>query len=234
MSNLPKHIGIIMDGNGRWATSRGLKRTMGHREGGKTLKKLCKHISSLGIPYLSVFAFSTENFKREQEEVNTLMSLFIEYFQKEFSFLMKDNVRVLFSGRREPLPNNVLDAMDEIVLRTKDNTGPVFNICLNYGGQTEIVDMAKKISEDVLSGKLDTSDITIDTISHYLYQDLPPLDFVIRTSGEMRISNFMLYQAAYAEFYFPNVYFPDFNEAEFDKALAAYQSRDRRFGGVKK
>lgn len=226
------HVGIIMDGNGRWATSRGLKRSMGHKEGGKTLKKLCKHILKLNIPYFSVFAFSTENFKREEEEVNTLMGLFIEYFQKEFAFLMKDHVRVLFSGRREPLPEKVLSAMDEITDKTKENTGPVFHICINYGGQSEIVDMTKKIGKDLLSGKLNIDDITSDVVSHYLYQDLPPLDFVIRTSGEMRMSNFMLYQAAYAEFYFPDVYFPDFNAEEFDKALLVYQSRNRRFGGI--
>lgn len=231
--NIPHHIGIIMDGNGRWAISHGKKRSYGHQQGGKALKRICKHISKLNISYLSVFAFSTENFKRDKEEVDTLMRLFIEYFKKEFKFLMDDDIKVLFSGRRKPLPSNVLEAMDEIVARTKNNKGLVFNICLNYGGQTEIVDMVKEVSELIASNKIKVSDIDKDFVNAHLYHDLPPLDLVIRTSGEQRISNFMLWQSAYAEYYFPSKYFPDFTEKDFDEAIIAYQNRNRRFGGTK-
>lgn len=232
--NMPKHVGIIMDGNGRWATEKGKKRTEGHKAGAKNLKSLCKHIYNLGIPYLSIYAFSTENFKRDQEEVNTLMNLFIQYFQKEFQFLMDDGVRVIFSGRREPLPEKVLKAMDEMTEKSKNNTKAVFNVCLNYGGQYEILDMVQKIVQQVKEKKITTLDMNLDLIQKNLYQNLPPLDFVIRTSGEQRISNFMLYQSAYAEYYFPKVYFPDFNAEEFDKSIVEYQKRNRRFGGVKK
>lgn len=232
--NMPKHVGIIMDGNGRWATEKGKKRTEGHKAGAKNLKGLCKHIYNLGIPYLSIYAFSTENFKRDQEEVNTLMNLFIQYFQKEFQFLMDDGVRVIFSGRREPLPEKVLKAMDEMTEKSKNNTKAVFHICLNYGGQYEILDMVQKIVQQVEEKKITTLDINLDLIQKNLYQNLPPLDFVIRTSGEQRISNFMLYQSAYAEYYFPKVNFPDFDADEFDKAIHEYQKRNRRFGGVKK
>lgn len=230
---LPNHVAIIMDGNGRWALERGKPRTFGHREGAKTLKKLCRYAFDRGLKYLSVFAFSTENFKRSEEEVSTLMNLFIEYFQKEFDFVKKDHVKVVFSGRRNPLPEKVLSVMDRMMEETKENDGPVFNICLNYGGQAEIADMTKNISKLVLDGKIDIDKIDETLIQHHLYQDLPPVDFVIRTSGELRISNFMLYQVAYAEFYFPKVYFPDFDEEQFALALLEYQKRNRRFGGVK-
>lgn len=230
---LPNHIGIIMDGNGRWATSRGLPRSMGHKAGAENLKKLCKHMNKLGIKYISLFAFSTENFKRSAEEVNYLMKLFVEMFHKEFKFLMDDNVKVVFSGKRDPLPENVLNAMDEIVNDSKSNTGTILNICLNYGGQDEIVDMVKKISNLVKNNKINVNDINTELVSKYLYNDLPPLDLVIRTSGEYRISNFMLYQSSYAEYYFPKILFPDFNPKEFDIAIEEYNKRNRRFGGVK-
>lgn len=231
---LPRHVGIIMDGNGRWATKRGLSRSMGHKAGAKTLKKLCKHLLKLEIPYLSVFAFSTENFKRDKEEVDYLMNLFITMFQIEFSFLKDEQVRVVFSGRREPLPVDVLKTMDQIMEETKDNKRATLNVCLNYGGQSELVDATKKVVQLVQEGNLKIDELNENNFAQYLYQDLPPLDFVIRTSGEMRISNFMLWQASYAEFYFPDVLFPDFTPKEFDKALMEFQKRDRRFGGVKK
>ncbi len=229
--NIPYHVGIIMDGNGRWATSRGLKRSEGHKEGAKNLKSLVEHIFRSGVKVLSLYAFSSENFKREKEEVNYLMNLFMENFKREFSYLKKQNVKVVFSGRREPLRDDVLASMDKIVEETKNGTLATLNICINYSGQEEIVDMTKRIATLVKKEKLKVDEINKDTIYHYLYQDLPPADFIIRTSGEYRISNFLLYQSSYAEYYFPKIYFPDFNEKEFDLALEEYQKRNRRFGG---
>jgi undecaprenyl diphosphate synthase len=155
-------------------------------------------------------------------------------FHKEFSFIKEKKVKIIFSGRREPLPEKVLEAMDTIVEQTKDNDAFIINICLNYGSHAEMVDTTKKICEMYKEGKIELEDITEDFIQKNLYQDLPPLDFVIRTSGELRLSNFMMYQASYAEFYFPKVYFPDFTPEEFDKAIIEFNKRNRRFGGVKK
>ena len=232
--NIPNHVGIIMDGNGRWAQERGMVRTMGHKNAIKTLKALCLHMADVGVKYASLYAFSTENFKREKSEVDYLMDLFISSFQKEFRFLIEKNVRVVFSGRREPLPVKVLEAMDKIMEDTKNNTDLVLNICLNYGSHAEIVDTTRKICEMYKDGKISLEDITEDFLQKNMYQNLPPLDFVIRTSGELRFSNFMMYQASYAEFYFPKVYFPDFTVEEFDKAILEFNKRNRRFGGVKK
>ena len=235
MDNLviPNHIGIIMDGNGRWAKERGMARTYGHKCAVSTLKDLCIYMADVGVNYCSLYAFSTENFKRDLSEVNYLMDLFMKVFHKEFDFLMEKDVKVLFSGRREPLPEKVLKSMDELVEKTHDNNKLVLNICLNYGFQSEIVDTTKKICEMYKNGIISLEDIDENFIEKNLYQSLPPLDFVIRTSGELRLSNFMLYQASYAEFYFPKVYFPDFNRNEFDKAIIEYNKRDRRFGGIK-
>ncbi|MBP5678383.1 MAG: di-trans,poly-cis-decaprenylcistransferase [Bacilli bacterium] len=231
---IPNHVGIIMDGNGRWAQERGMVRTMGHKNAIKTLKALCLHMADVGVKYASLYAFSTENFKREKSEVDYLMDLFITSFKKEFKFLIEKNVRVVFSGRREPLPEKVLEAMDEIQEQTKNNKDLVLNICLNYGSHAEMVDTTKKICEMYKEGKIALDDINEEFIQKNLYQDLPPLDYVIRTSGELRLSNFMMYQASYAEFYFPKVYFPDFTPEEFDKAILEFNHRNRRFGGVKK
>lgn len=228
-NKLPNHVAIIMDGNGRWAKEKGLIRSMGHQAGCDNLKDLSCYIYDLGIKYLSVYAFSVDNFKRDNDEVNFLMNLFVKMFKKEFNFLMDKNIKVVFSGRRENLPLKVLDAMDEITLKTKNNTSGVLNICLNYSGQLEIIDMIKKI----IDSKVDINTLTREDGYKYLYQDLPPIDYVIRTSGEQRISDFMLYQSSYAEYYFPKVYFPDFNRKEFDLALTEYNKRKRRFGGVK-
>lgn len=230
-----KHVAIIMDGNGRWAKKRGLNRSLGHREGSKTLEKLCLYIADhyKDITHLSVFAFSTENFKRSKEEVDFLMNLFIEMFHKQFKTLQKRGVRVVFSGRREPLRQDVLDSMDEITENTKDNTGLILNICLNYGGHSEIVDTTKKICKDIMEKNLTLEDINEEVFEKNLYQELPPIDLLIRTSGEYRISNFMLWQMSYSEFYFTDTLFPDFKEQEFDKAINDYYQRDRKFGGVK-
>lgn len=230
---MPNHIGIIMDGNGRWAKERGMIRSMGHKKAIDTIKELCIHMSEVGLKYCSVYAFSTENFKREASEVNFLMDLFTSMFEKGIRFFNERNIKVIFSGRREPLPEKVLDAMDKIVENTKNNTGLVFNICINYGSHSEIVDTTKKLCEMYKNGNIELDDINEELISKNLYQDLPPLDFVIRTSGELRLSNFMMWQASYAEFYFPKTYFPDFNSEEFDKAILEFNKRNRRFGGVK-
>lgn len=226
---MPQHVGIIMDGNRRWATSRGLKTLKGHQAGSKNLKKLCIYANSVGLKYLSVYAFSTENFKRSKEEVDYLMDLFIVGFQKEFKDI--DNIKVIFSGKREPLPDKVWNAMQKISDDTKNNTGLVLNVCVNYGGHSEIVDTTKKICELYKNEEISLDDIDENFIQKNLYQDLPLLDLVIRTSGEKRLSNFMLYQASYAEFYFSDIYFPDFNEQEFDKAILEFNHRNRRFGG---
>ncbi len=231
---IPKHVAIIMDGNGRWATNRNLPRSKGHAAGSDTLNKLAEYVLSTDTEVLSVFAFSTENFKRSDEEVNFLMDLFIKKFKHDKNYFNKRNIKVVFSGRREPLRNDVYKAMEEITELTKNNTKGIFNICLNYGGQAEIVDAALKISEDIKNGKINSNDINEKIFSKYLYNDLPPIDFVIRTSGELRVSNFMLYQASYAEFYFPETLFPDFNEKEYDKAIIEFNKRKRRFGGYDK
>ncbi len=233
MNGIPNHVAIIMDGNGRWATRRGLKRTDGHYQGYKRLKKTALHILDKGVKYLSVFAFSTENFKRSEEEVNYLMSLFVKAFRSDKSFFIKNNIKVVFSGRKEPLNDEVWNTMKEIEKSTSKCTGGVFNFCINYGGQSEIVDASIKIAELYKEGKLDLDSINTDTFYKYLYNDLPPVDLLIRTSGEIRISNFMLYSISYSEIYFTSTCFPDFDEKEFDKALEDYQSRNITKGGIK-
>ena len=232
MENLkiPYHVGIILDGNGRWANERGLKRSEGHKAGFETLKILSKYVFTRGVKVLSVFAFSTENFNRTKEEVDYLMNLFLKGFKSSIKEFNKNNIKVVFSGRKEPLSDKVYESMKSLEKETLNNTGGILNICLNYGGQTEIVDTTKKLINDVLDGKLKTEDITPEIFMKNLYNDLPPMDFLIRTSGEIRVSNFMLFSLAYAEMYFPLTYFPDFKEDEFDKALEEYTKRDRRFG----
>ena len=226
---VPNHVAIILDGNGRWAQARGLNRSFGHKAGFDNLKSLSLYVFDKGIKYLTVYAFSTENFKRSIEEVSFLMNLFIEKFHKEFEAYKKENIKVVFSGRREGLREDVLSAMDKITRETANNTKGVFNICLNYGSQFEIVDAVKNVIKDGVKEE----DVTIELFNKYMYQDLPSIDLMIRTSGEYRLSNFMLWQMSYAEFYFPNVHFPDFNKDEFDKAILEYTKRDRRFGGIK-
>ena len=228
---IPNHVGIILDGNGRWAKERNKARSYGHLEGFYTLKKLSEYVFNKGVKVLSVYAFSTENFKRSKEEVDFLMNLFVEKFNELED--LKD-VKIVFSGIKDaPLPGDVLKIMKELEEKTKDNEKYIFNICVNYGGQSEIVDATKRIVNEVLENKLNINDINIDMFNRYLYNDLPPVDFLIRTSGEQRVSNFMLWQISYSEFYFPDVYFPDFDEKEFDKAILVYNKRDRRFGGIK-
>ena len=229
---LPTHVGIIMDGNGRWAKKRGLKRSFGHKKGAENLEKLLNHIFKLGIPYVSVYAFSTENFKRDIDEVNYLMDLFVKYFTKKKKLFIKEGLKVIFSGSKVGLRDDVISGMKELEESTKDLKNGTFNICLNYGGRLEIIDTIKKITKDVIDKKVDINSIDEEYVSKNMYQDLPNLDFVIRTSGEQRISNFMLWQSSYAEYYFPDTLFPDFTPDEFDKALLEYSKRNRRFGSA--
>ena len=229
---LPQHVAIILDGNGRWAKQRGYKRSKGHEAGFDNLKRLSKYIFSKNIAYLSVYAFSEENFNRSKEEVDFLMNLFISGFKKNKKFFAEQNIKVIFSGKNQPLRQDVLNAMQELVSATQNNTGGILNICLNYSGQSEIVEATKKIVKDVLNHKINIDDVDKKMFSHYLYQNLPEVDLMIRTSGELRLSNFMLWQNAYAEFYFPAIYFPDFDESCFDEAIIEYNKRDRRFGNI--
>lgn len=221
---IPKHVGIIMDGNRRWAKEHGKKTIEGHLAGANRIIDLSKYIFKRGVEYLSIYAFSTENFNRSDEEVSYLMGLIIKFFNERAKELNENNIKLLFSGRKEPLSDRVYATILKGVEMTKNNTGGTINICLNYGGRSEIVDAANKCIANNIP-------ITEENISKNLYQDIPDLDFIIRTSGEMRLSNFMSWQSSYAEFYFPQVYFPDFDEEEFDKALNEYNNRDRRFGG---
>ncbi len=226
MNNIivPNHIGIIMDGNRRWAKEKKKKTIEGHLAGANRIISLAKYIFDKGVKYLSIYAFSTENFNRSAEEVSYLMGLIIKFFNERVNELHDYNIKIVVSGLRDNLSKEVLKCIDNVVDLTKDNTGGVLNVCLNYGGRREIVDAVNKIKEANVN-------ITEETFGKYLYNDLPDLDYVIRTSGEERISNFMLWQISYAEFYFPKLYFPDFDEKEFDKALEIYNNRNRRFGG---
>lgn len=228
---IPNHVAIIVDGNGRWAKEKGLPRSMGHDAGFKRLKEITSYAFNKGIKVVSVYVFSTENFKRSKEEVDHLMNLFVNGFKKD-KFYLKENIKVVFSGRKEPLRQDVLEAMDKIASDTENNTKGILNICLNYGSRSEIIDATKKIVNEVENGKLNINEINEGMYHKYLYQDLPDVDLMIRTSGELRLSNFLLWQNSYAEFYFPKTYFPDFTKKEFDKAIVEYTSRDRRFGSI--
>lgn len=236
MDNLkiPNHVGIIADGNRRWAKEKGLKSIDGHKAGVENIENLFTYIIDRGVKVVSAYVFSTENFKRSEEEVKYLMDMAVKKF-KTFSKKYNDeNIRIIFSGKKDGLRADVLEAVEELTEKTKNNTRGTINFCFNYDGHEEIVDATKKIYADVANGLLDINDLNRDIYTKYLYQDLPPVDLVIRTSGEMRISGFMLWKASYSEFYFCKTYFPDFKEAEFEQALLEYNKRDRRFGGNSK
>ena len=224
---IPKHIAIIMDGNGRWAQNRHIPRFMGHREGAKRIKNVIQYAGNRGIKYLSVYAFSTENWKRPQKEVDTLMDIFQKYLKGEAKNMLRDNIRLIVTGRKEGIAPKLLDAIKEVEELTAKNNGLTFNICFNYGGRSEIVDAVNKMLE------VGETNITEETFKEYLYSDIPDPELVIRTSGEFRISNFLLWQIAYSEIYVTDVLWPDFDEKEFDKAIENFNNRDRRFGGVK-
>ena len=228
---LPRHVGIIMDGNGRWAKKHKLGVALGHRQGVETLREIIRHTDDLGIQALTIYAFSTENWNRSKEEVGALMQLILDFFKSEIDELDEKNVRILILGEKDVFPDKQREVLIEAERRTGDNTGLTLNICLNYGGRAELVRAAKSIAQDVKDGKLDVSNVTEQTISDRLYTaNQPDVDLMIRTSGEMRLSNFLLYQCAYAEFLFPKVLWPDFSVQDYDDALLAYGGRERRFG----
>lgn len=230
-----KHVAIIVDGNGRWAKEKGKSRSEGHLAGSKMLERIILHAArKTDIEVLSLYVFSTENFKRSKEEVDYLMNLFLKWFNISKKKYKKENIRIVFSGRKEPLSDEVYSSMKELEESTINNTGLVVNFCLNYGGRAEIVDASKKIIEDYKNGLIKEENITEEYFSTKLYNSFPDVDFVIRTSGEQRISNFLLWEISYAEFLFVDTYFPDFDEKCFDKAIEEYYNRDRRFGSVEK
>lgn len=235
-SILPAHVGVIMDGNGRWAKKRGLPRKMGHIEGAKTFRRIGEYAGNLGIRHISFYAFSTENWARPEDEINAIMKLFGDYL-KEAEDRLQENlekgIRLRFLGDRSGLSDELRYAMDFLEDATKDKTKVNLNLAVNYGGQQEILHSVKNIAEDILSEKIKPEDITLETIRNGLYTaEQPPVDLVIRPSGEQRLSNFLLWQSAYAEFWYSDVLWPDFTENDFDEALKAFEKRNRRFGGV--
>ena len=231
--NLPRHIAIIMDGNGRWARRRGLPRTMGHRAGMEALRAVVKALNGLGVEYLTVYAFSTENWKRPEEEVGMLMSLIREYIYRELMSLHRRKVRIAVIGDLARLPEDVRKKVGEAVEKTKDNSGMRFNIALNYGGREEILRAARCLAEQVRAGELEPGDIEGEVFARYLYTgEIPDPDLIIRTSGEMRLSNFLLWQGAYSELVVTDCLWPDFREEHVFEAIREYQMRQRRFGGL--
>ena len=229
---LPRHVAIIMDGNGRWAKKHKLNVAMGHRQGVETLREIIRHTDDLKIEALTIYAFSTENWNRSKEEVGALMQLILDFFKSEIDELDEKNVRILILGDKAVFPEKQREVLVEAEHRTGNNTGLRLNICLNYGGRAELVRAAKSIVEDVQAGRLSLDRVDEAAISDRLYTaGQPDVDLMIRTSGEMRLSNFLLYQCAYAEFLFPKVLWPDFTVQDYDEALLAYGGRERRFGG---
>lgn len=232
--NIPQHVAIIMDGNGRWAKQRGLPRVAGHHSGMKTVKNITLAANELGIKILTMYAFSTENWKRPREEVEYLMKLPEEFLSIELDELIANNVQVRMMGWTEGLPPHTLRAVETAVEKTKHNTGLILNFALNYGSRREILEAVKMIAEDVRSGKLKLEELSDQHISERLLSsDLPEPDLLIRTSGEIRISNFMLWQCAYTEFVFTDVYWPAYTKDHFYEAIRTYQQRVRRYGGLK-
>ena len=235
-SVLPTHVGIIMDGNGRWAKKRGLERSKGHIEGAKTFRKIGEYAGNLGIKHVSFFAFSTENWSRPQNEVDAIMELFYEYLEEARERLdenLEKGIRLRFLGDRTELSPELRHMMNYIEDATKDMQKINLNIAVNYGGRQEILHSVKKIAQRVKNGELLPEDISLSDIQNGLYtSEQPPVDLIIRPSGEQRLSNFLLWQSAYAEFWYSDVLWPDFTEADFDEALKAYEKRNRRFGGV--
>ena len=232
-ANIPAHIAIIMDGNGRWAKEMGLPRIAGHRQGIKRVKEIIRAADNLGIKAITLFAFSTENWVRPKIEINMLMRSLDVFLEKEIDSLDKNNIRFMVIGREDPLPGYIQKKLKKAQERTKDNTGLTLVLALNYGSRQEIVDAAKAFSRQVSAGNASIEDLDADKFSRYFYTaGLPDPDLLIRTSGEMRLSNFLLWQLAYAEFYFPKKYWPDFGVGDLERAILVYQSRERRFGGV--
>lgn len=232
--SVPNHVAIILDGNGRWAKAKGLPRTAGHVQGAKTVEDICEIAYNMGINYLTVYAFSTENWSRPNDEVTALMNLLRSYMKNAIKRAQKNNMCVRVIGDKSKLAPDLIEKIDELEAITKNNTGLHFQIAINYGSRDEITRAVRKLSEKVTKGELAPEDITEERIADELdTAGLPDPDLMIRTSGEQRISNFLLWQLAYSEFYYTSVPWPDFNKAELEKAVEAYENRDRRYGRVK-
>ena len=233
VERLPRHVAIIMDGNGRWASKRGLARIMGHRQGVKTVQRIVTHTRKLGIRYLTLYAFSRENWRRPREEVSILMDLLYDYLEKELDKLLRNDIRLTTIGDTEMLPERARQKLMDVMEATRENASMVLCLALSYGGRSEIVRAARYIAMDVKEGKLDVEDLDEALFSTYLYTgEMPDPDLIIRTSGELRLSNFLIYQGAYAELYFTPTLWPDFKEDELEKALMDYAGRERRFGMI--
>jgi len=233
LTNIPQHVAVIMDGNGRWAKRRGLPRVAGHHSGMKNVKKIAIAASDLGVKVLTMYAFSTENWTRPKDEVDFLMKLPQEFFPMEIDELMENNVQIRMTGLQSGLPESTLKAVTDAIERTKHNTGMILNFALNYGGRKELLLGVQQIIRDVRSGKLDADLIDEDTFSSYMLTcGLPDPDLLIRTSGELRLSNFLLWQLAYSELWFTDLFWPEFGEEHFYQAIAEYQRRARRYGGI--
>lgn len=233
LSQLPRHIAIIMDGNGRWAKQRGLPRTAGHAAGAETFRTIATYCKQIGLEYLTVYAFSTENWKRPAEEVSAIMGLLKKYLLEAISQMERDKVRMEFFGDLSPLTPELRELCEQTREISKRYEGCQVNICLNYGGRDELLRAAQSYARDCQEGRADPNHLTPDQFGDYLFsKGVPDPDLVIRPSGELRLSNFLLWQSAYAEFYFTDVLWPDFDREELHRAIAAFQSRSRRFGGV--
>ncbi len=231
---IPAHVAIILDGNGRWAKKRGLPRSMGHKEGCKTVEKTVELAARMGIEYLTVYGFSTENWKRSGEEVGALMQLFRYYMVRLLKIAKANNVRVKMIGERSRFDQDIVEGINRLEEETRENTGLTFVIAVNYGGRDEITRAVKKLTTACQEGKLKSEDITEQTIEMFLdTAGMPDPDLLIRTSGEIRLSNYLLWQCAYTEIYVTDCLWPDFDQEELEKAVAAYNRRERRFGGVK-
>ena len=231
--NIPKHIAIIMDGNGRWAKAKNLPRTMGHKAGVETIRRVIKEADRLGVKYITLYAFSTENWKRPKDEVNALMKLLVQYLRSEVSELHRNKVVLRVLGDITALADECRKEIEESIELTKNNTGLVLNFAFNYGGRDEIIRAVKNVVDDVQEGKINKENITQELFANYLYtKDSPDPDLIIRPSGEQRLSNFLLWQCAYSEFWYSNINWPDFSEKDLQQAIYDYQNRDRRFGGV--
>ena len=232
--SIPEHVAIIMDGNGRWATQRGLPRIKGHETGAESVRAVLRACRDAGVKYLTLYAFSSENWVRPPSEIAGLMSLLKRFLRKEEAELHKNDVRLRTIGRTDDLPRDVQKELYRVIEATKDHKKATLILALSYGGRAELTDAVRKIADEVKRGDLDPKKINDKTLSKYLYApDVPDPDMMIRTSGEMRISNFLLWQLSYAEIYVTDVPWPDFREAEFMKAIQAYQKRHRRFGDIK-
>lgn len=232
--NIPKHIAVILDGNGRWAKSKGLPRKMGHVQGAKNVEDMIYIVGEMGVQYFTVYAFSTENWKRSEEEVSALMDLLRKYLLTGFKKAAKNNVRFRVIGDKTGLAEDIQQTIAELEEDSKNNTGLFIQIAINYGGRDEMIRMMQRTAKDVQDGKLLPEEITEQYVSDHLdTESVPDPDLLIRTSGEQRISNFLLWQLAYTEFYFTNVPWPDFNRDELLKAIGAYNQRDRRYGNAK-